>query len=238
MTKEQGPYMEKATAEKRPTAGYKSLTQIILETLRDRVFNGEYGPGDRLNISDLASQFDVSPVPVREALRNLQSEGLADFVANRGFAVSQLSAAEARELFLLRFPLEFLTTYEASRVATPADIKALRQSLPEMEAALGTERWHVLHEEFHLAICEISKLQRFARLIETYRGKMRPYSKMYLSQRSHLELAHKEHKLIVDAIEAQNTEEIKFLVRSHLTRPARIAMATLGVSDPDLDIPL
>lgn len=230
--------MKQSAVEKRLTAGYKSLTQIILETLRDRIFNGEYEPGDRLNISDLANQFDVSPVPVREALRNLQSEGLADFVANRGFAVSQLSPAEARELFLLRFPLEFITAYEASRVATPADIKGLRKRLPEMEAALGTERWHVLHEEFHLAISEISKLQRFARLIETYRGKMRPYSKMYLSRKSHVELAHREHKLIVDAIEAQDAEEIKSLMRSHLTRPARIAMATLGVSDPDLELPV
>lgn len=236
--KKQRAYMDKTAAGNRPTAQYKSLTQIILETLRDRVFNGEYEPGDRLNISDLASQFDVSPVPVREALRNLQSEGLADFVANRGFAVSRLSAAEARELFLLRFPLEFLTAYEASRVATPADIKGLRKRLPEMEAALDTERWHVLHEEFHLAICEISKLERFARLIETYRGKMRPYSKMYLSQRSHVELAHEEHKLIVDAIEAKDAEKIKSVMRSHLTRPARIAMATLGESDPDLDLPI
>ncbi|MBT52534.1 MAG: hypothetical protein CMF72_03875 [Mameliella sp.] len=210
---------------------YRSLTQIILETLRDRVLDGTYEPGARLNIADLAAQFTVSPVPVREALRNLETEGLVEFRLNRGVVVRELSAEEVRELYLMRTPMEMLAAVEAARMATPKSIRQLRSLLTKMEAAQDTPDWHVLHNEFHHEFCYLSNLPRLINLVEVLRGQMRPYSKIYLSDETHLKQADEEHRRMVDLLESGDTDELRRLIQQHLGRPARMALDALGGQD-------
>ncbi len=215
---------------------YRSLTQIIVETLRERVLDGAYEPGQRLNIADLAQQFSVSPVPVREALRNLETEGLVQFRLNKGVVVRELSADEVRELYLLRTPLEVLAATEAVRSASPADIAKLRTILADMSDASGTPSWHVLHNDFHHELCELSRLPRLVQLVEVLRGQMRPYSKLYLSNPSHLKKAESEHNQMVDLLEAGDAKKLRLLIKQHLGRPARMALDALGAPNLSLEI--
>ena len=137
---------ENTTLRRKDTA-YRSLTQIIVELIRQGIYEGTYKPGTRLNIADLAQSFSASAVPVREALRNLEAEGLVEFRPNRGVVIKELSASEVRELFLMRLPLEMLAATQATLKPTPSH--GPHRGDPEAHGrGRRDEEWHVLHDSF------------------------------------------------------------------------------------------
>src|SRR5512146_794606 len=91
----------KTTAIKR-----QSMASAVADELRKRIVRGELHEGEQLRQDAIASQFDVSRIPIREALRQLQAEGLITIVANRGAVVSALSPEEIYQLFEVRAVLE------------------------------------------------------------------------------------------------------------------------------------
>lgn len=210
---------------------YRSLTQIIVDLLRERIVSGEFPPGSRLIISDLANLFNASPVPVREALRNLETEGLVEFRLNRGVVVRELSMDEVRELFLIRRPLEALAAVEATRWATQDEIEALRELLVEMDGKVaGSAEWQTLHYRFHEEFYKLSRLPRLIRLLQVLRSQMRPYSNRYLydSDQGLLAKIQKEHYAMLNALAKRDTDMMRLIIDEHLARPARLAMRALG----------
>lgn len=206
---------------------YRSLTQIIVETIRDRIYDQQYGPGARLNISDLAEELEVSPVPVREALRNLEAEGLVQFRNNKGVTVRELSVEDVRELLIIRSPLECLAASAAALNSTERDADRLQALVEELDGNLETNAWHRLHAEFHQQLYSIGNLPRLRQIIDMLRLQMQPYSRLYLHDREHLKAAQREHHLMVECLRRHDTETIADIVRDHLARPARLAMSAV-----------
>ena len=224
--------MSETRAANKLANDYRSLTQIVVARLRDGIFRGEFPPGSRLNIVDLATQYSVSAVPVREALRNLETEGLVEFRVNRGAIVRELSRSEVRELYLIRFPLELLAAVEASRHADEKSIRPLEAILGKMDkTAIGSEKWHELHQRFHHKLNLLAQLPHLSQMIHVLRGQMRPYSKTYLENAEHLAAAQVEHYQLIEAVRAGHPAAIKRIIREHLHRPARLAMRAFGVSE-------
>lgn len=215
-----------------PLAEDRSLAQIIAAKLREGVFDGTYPPGSRLNIADLAGQFSVSAVPVREALRNLETEGLVEFRLNKGATVRELSAAEVRELYMIRCPLELLAAAEAARHASNEKLNDLNELLVAMDAVTGTERWHALHGSFHERLNQLSEMPRLFQLIAVLRGQMRPYSKTYLNDPAHVSQAQAEHYQLLRAMRERDDTQIRTIIRDHLRRPTQLAIIALGKARP------
>jgi DNA-binding GntR family transcriptional regulator len=212
---------------------YRSLTQIIVELIRQGIYEGTYKPGARLNIADLAQNFNASAVPVREALRNLEAEGLVEFRPNRGVVIRTLSASEVRELFLMRLPLEILAATQAAAQADKAQIEALEAILRRMDLATGQPEWHVLHDQFHHDFYALSRLPRLMQYVDILRGQMRGYARLYLSDPKHVELAQAEHYAIVEAARTGDMDALRRLLTEHLRRPAHIALTALGFTEID-----
>jgi DNA-binding GntR family transcriptional regulator len=210
---------------------YRSLTQIIVELIRQGIYEGTYKPGARLNIADLAQSFNASAVPVREALRNLEAEGLVEFRPNRGVVIRALSASEVRELFLMRLPLELLAATQAALHADDAALDQIEAILKRMDEVVHTEEWHTLHDRFHHEFYSLSKLPRLIQYAEVLRGQMRPYGKLYLSDPKHVHMAQTEHYVMVAAARSRDPEAIKPALIEHLRRPAHMALSALGVTD-------
>ncbi len=210
---------------------YRSLTQIIVELIRQEIYEGVYKPGARLNIADLAQRFQASAVPVREALRNLEAEGLVEFRPNRGVVIRELSAGEVRELFLMRLPLELLAATQAALHADDAALDEIEAILADMDEATETEAWHVLHDRFHDAFYSLSQLPRLIQNASVLRGQMRPYAKLYLSDPKHVEMAQAEHYQMIAAARARDPYAIRPALVEHLRRPAHMALTALGVTD-------
>lgn len=226
-----------------PEGEYRSLTQIIVSQLRKSIFDGstfdgEYGPGSRLNITDLAKRLDVSAIPVREALRILEAEGLVEFRLNRGVVVRDLSAAELRELFLVRLPLETLAATEAARWRSEKSLQTLELTLNKMDAVSRSDTWHALHEGFHEELYSLSNLPRLSQMIAGLRGQMRPYAKLYHNDPDQSRHVQAEHYALLKAIKKRDKNKIAQIIHEHLARPARLALAKMGAAkEIAFDIP-
>ena len=96
----------------------QSMTSQLIVRFRDRILSGAYAPGSALRQDSLAAEFGTSKIPVREALVQLQSEGLVDIFPNRGFQVRPLASAELDEVFRLRLQIEPSAVARGAKLAT------------------------------------------------------------------------------------------------------------------------
>src|ERR1700734_13653 len=120
-----------------PLLGRQSSPEVIAESLRQAIIDGQLGPGESLRQENLAKHYAVSRIPVREALRQLGSEGWIVLEPNRGARVSPLSAQEVREIYEIRASLEVTALRLAGPHHTPQSLKlaaaALRASRTERD---------------------------------------------------------------------------------------------------------
>jgi len=136
----------------------KAVPSKIADELRSMIARGTLSPGMRLGQTDLATQFDASRVPVREALKLLSSEGLVEHDPNRGFFVTRLSRDEAEQLFTLRTLVE---EELMKTIAWPDDVGSaeLIRSNERLEDLLDKgdrQAWWIEHRAFHASIFDLS----------------------------------------------------------------------------------
>lgn len=131
----------------------KSLT--IYRTLRERILSNELISGTRLVLRQLANQFDTSDIPVREALRMLERDGLVEMIPYRGARVTTLTAREIEETYFIRGHLESIATGLAAERITEAEVAVLDGLMVRMRAAVEAQDgpgFSELNQEFHRTI--------------------------------------------------------------------------------------
>ncbi len=111
------------------------LRQQVLEALRRAIVSGQLAPGQRLTERALIEMLAVSRTVIREALRQLEAEGLIEIIPNKGPVVRQLSAAEAKDLYRIRAVLEGLAARLFAENATDAMVAELALALKDVERA-------------------------------------------------------------------------------------------------------
>ena len=134
------------------------VPSTIADRLRGMIAAGVYAPGMRLGQTELATQFDASRVPVREALKMLSAEGLVEHDPNRGFFVARFSSSEARQLFRLRdlIETELLNTVQWPSREGLADIRARGKELEQLLNTGSRAEWWKRHREFQEALFDLS----------------------------------------------------------------------------------
>lgn len=198
---------------------YVTAQQQAYSFVRDKILSGEYVGGSRLNPDEIAKALAISRMPVREALRQLDAEGLVVMRPNRGALVTRLTAAEVEELFEMRASLEGL----AARFAVPemsTDALSELQALKEkMERARHDPRtWIRRHDEFHQFICDVSRRTRLAHEINRVRTAVQPYLLMYISVYHSMEMEGYEHDGVLAAIASGNPDSAEHSMRDHIRR--------------------
>jgi len=153
----------------------RPLRETVRDTLRTRIFEGHYAPGTRLVERDLAAEFSVSRLPVREALRMLRQEGLISDRGARGAEVSSLSPKDVEDLFDVRQSLEVLACRLAAKRATKEDLAYLKGLLDNAGAFLAkgsVMEAHRANSEFHDAITAIADNNFLKSALEPLQGRM------------------------------------------------------------------
>jgi len=153
----------------------RPLRETVRDTLRTRIFEGHYAPGTRLVERDLAAEFSVSRLPVREALRMLRMEGLISDRGARGAEVSSLSPKDVEDLFDVRQSLEVLACRLAAKRATEEHLAYLKGLLDNAEAFLAkgsVMEAHRSNSEFHDAITRIADNNFLKSALEPLQGRM------------------------------------------------------------------
>jgi len=134
---------------------FTTKTEWVYDRLRTRILGGQLKPGDRLRLTTLAQEFQTSEMPVREALRMLQRDGLVHMESHRGATVVSLSLERAAEIVAMRMHLEVLATREAAGRHSQKSLGGIERLLTRMDgfAAAGqADRFSQANRDFHTLI--------------------------------------------------------------------------------------
>jgi DNA-binding GntR family transcriptional regulator len=201
-------------------AGHLTKQHFVYSTLRQSIITCELGPGARLVIDDLARQFHVSIIPVREALRLLQSDGLVVSVAHVGATVSPISHASVVEVFTVLEGLEMVATRAATQRAGAGDLATLLDLVSAMDRALDAgapQHWAELNTRFHLAISRIANMpilqEMMQRAFDYWDRVRRYYFNDVLVHRAGL--AQVEHHALLEQITAGDLPRLEATIRQH-----------------------
>jgi DNA-binding GntR family transcriptional regulator len=192
----------------------------IAEDLRSAILNGDYEPGARIRQEDLADRHGASRLPVREALRMLEGEGLVTLVANTGAWVTRLSLAECEEMYQVRERIEPLLLRYSVPELDDLQIDELDRLATAMEHTTSLEEFIALDREFHLAsysgasttMLGDTVLRLWNRTQHYRRAFMRVYSGA--GDRS----VHHEHHLLVSAMGRRDLDECERVLAGHIRR--------------------
>jgi DNA-binding GntR family transcriptional regulator len=189
--------------------------------LRDRILSGELAGDARLNPAEIAELLGISRMPVREALRQLDAEGLVTLRPNRAAHVTSLSALEVADLFEIRTALEVMTVRSAVGALSEeslADLVALKERMER--ARSDPAEWLKRHEDFHQAICALGNRKRLQQEIARVRLAIRPYLLMYMKVFDTVEMPGLEHSSLLDALASGDIGRAEEAMRTHVANPA------------------
>jgi DNA-binding GntR family transcriptional regulator len=202
-------------------SAHTSRVDHVTAALRDAILDGRLAPGRRISQAGIAHAVGTSRVPVREALRRLETEGLVTLVPRSGAWVAKLSFEEYTELYTIREWLE--PPALAASVPGLADeaIAELGALVAGMEAAAGSTAWLDLDRRFHLLSYAGAPLPRLRHMIEGFWNTTQQYRRAhlaYLTSSRDLTLVHAEHRLLHAAIVRRDAEGAEQVLRSHIRR--------------------
>ena len=195
------------------------MTSQLIVRFRDRILSGVYAPGSALRQDSLAAEFGTSKIPVREALVQLQSEGLVDIFPNRGFQVRPLDGAELDEVFRLRLQIEPTAVARGAKLATPMDHAAARNALELLNDATAAGEFGTsgqLNRAFHLLLI-VPRLQPVAaEVLSRLHALAQRYVQAHLRPEGRAKRATREHAALLKAWSLGKSKEARALMHSHI----------------------
>ncbi|EGO63376.1 GntR family transcriptional regulator [Acetonema longum] len=196
---------------------YRTLPSLITGVLREKILSGELGGGTPLKQEELASQFNVSMSALREALKSLEAEGLVRFYPNRGAIVSELSAAEAKEIFEIRLFLELGALELAIPNLKQTELDAADGFLQEADAQLQNDRCSELNWRFHEVLYRPGGNDKLLSLIQTMHNNVERYMRLYLSTLHYHAKSQAEHRSLLEACARSDIKGAQEVLRRHMT---------------------
>jgi len=212
---------------------HRTLADKAFAALHDGIVSGALAPGERLRIEELATALGMSHLPIREAIRRLESTGLVEYLAHRGGRVAELSLDDLRELYEARLLLEPNIIARAAQQLSSDDAKVARAWLEKQKAAEKqgdlAAIWNA-HTEFHFTLYRASGSSWLIRLVtplwessQRYRMTMAPLN----SERRRRE-AEREHEEMLSACELRDSESAARVLHNHLVRTANLITDQMG----------
>ncbi len=194
----------------------------IADALRRAIIAGEFAPGERMRQEVIAEQFGSSRLPVREALRILQSDGLVSIVANSGAWVSKLDAKECSESYEIRERIEPLLLRESMPELGEDDVAVMRGLAEQMHDGADVETFLRLDREFHLMSYAKAETVLLSSLVErlwnTTQHYRRAFTVLAWARATSRDVVHYEHFLLVEAIERGDAEDAQRVLAGHIRR--------------------
>jgi DNA-binding GntR family transcriptional regulator len=196
---------------------HATIKDKVSESLRKAILDGKFKPGQALIQDQIAKELNVSRMPVREALRALEIEGLVTVSPFKGTVVTEHSPEDIREIYQIRMLLEGFAAEQAVPNMTPARIAEFERILDGMKRRLSAADYKGYAEydrAFHHLIAESSGNRRLVKLIESTWGFFAPYIAYTIPGR--IERSYREHTKIFDAIRRGKTDTAARLCREQI----------------------
>ncbi len=192
----------------------------VADGLRAAILRGDHAPGTRIRQEDVAAEFGASRLPVREALRILEADGLVTLVANTGAWVSRLSLRECDELYRVRELIEPLLLQYSAPNLTPGAIEHLKAIAQEMATGSDVDRFLELDREFHLACYAGAETLMLGDTVQRLWNTTQHYRRAYTLLLDHDKnrIVHDEHHMLVTALENADVDDAARVLLGHIRR--------------------
>ena len=219
----------------KPRLGHRTLSAAIVEQLRRDILDGTYAAGEQLRQDALAASFQVSRIPVREALFQLEAEGLVVIEPHKGAVVSAFSLEEINDVFDLRVLLEPRLLAQSAPLLGAADFADIAALDAEFNAAIAQQnvaQWGQLNARFHLALYRQARQPRSLAIVTGLLQTSDRFTRLQMNRAPALARAESEHRKLlrlcqdgklVQACEhlAAHIEKVRQDLHSLLKRTAR-----------------
>jgi len=199
---------------------YKTKRDFVVDILREAILSGTLKPGERLAQDELANHLEVSSTPVREALRQLEAEGLIEHVPHKGARVAELSADVIREVYMIRGVLEALAT----RLAVPnlgpnelRELEELHQQMADLLRGNALEQLGDVNRQFHMTLYKASGCRILYDLITNLWTRI-PWSDGWTVVPGRGQEVLQEHDQIIAAVRKRDPDLAADMTREHCER--------------------
>jgi DNA-binding GntR family transcriptional regulator len=227
-------------ADEASTRGHRTLAEKAFETLHAAIITGQLRPGARLPIEELAEVLEMSPMPIREAVRRLDAAGLVENIPHRGARVTELSTTDLAEVYEARLALEVLAVRRAAEMFTAEDEANARAKLNELHGMPddNSAATSNAHAAFHFALYEAADSAWLLRLIRPVWETAERYC-LETPECRQLAPRKREHYTILAACVAHDQDLAAIALHDHLATTANNISTAMGaaplfdLSDPD-----
>ncbi len=198
-----------------------SLSGKVFHKLQEDILSGKYAIDEELKEKTIGDELGVSRTPVREALRQLELQGLVTITPNKGAHVVGLSKQDLIDIYEIRSVLEGLCAKWAAVNATPEQIEELEEIvyLTEFHVSKGhSDQVFALDNKFHEKLYEASGSKVLGSVLSDYHHYVQRVRRATLKSRERSEKSNDEHRMIAEAVKAHDSEKARMLANTHIMR--------------------
>jgi|TARA_A100001391_G_scaffold86805_1_gene57123 DNA-binding GntR family transcriptional regulator len=204
-----------------------SAGDVIYDALRDAIIRGEIEEGEPLRQDTIAQMFNVSRIPVREAMQRLEAQGLVLSERYKGVVVASLSHDQITEIFQFRALVEPTVIELAVPLMSEESLKAAQHYCDAFAAETDPLRWGDLNRDFHTALYKDSDKKFFLTMIDKTNDLVERYVRLVLYLTQGMRSAIEEHQAILDACKARKPELAAELTRQHIDQAGKALVGYL-----------
>lgn len=196
-----------------------SLSARVFNQLQNDILDGKYQPGDSLIELRLTEEMGVSRTPIREAIKQLELEGLVQYIPNKGAIVKGITAKDIEDIYTIRMMIEGLAARWATEKMTPEELEELKEALALEEFyTIRNDIDHLMKSDtrFHDIIFKASKSKPLMHTLSTFHHYVRRARNASFSTPGRAQKALEEHKAILQAIIEKDADKAERLTTQHV----------------------
>lgn len=195
---------------------YRSKREMIYDFLKREIIRGVYVPGSRFVIDELAARLNVSQIPIREAIQQLEADGFITTEPYTGARITDIDATLIFEVFALLESQETISSRKACVIATEDDLKTLEAMIDEMDGLTDDlEAWSEKNKALHLFICDCARMRLVHKMMQKTFDHWHRLRAHYLKDISTQNTAQIEHHQLLEAMRTRDADRVEAVIRAH-----------------------
>jgi DNA-binding GntR family transcriptional regulator len=200
---------------------FRSKNELVYESLKQAIINGDYKPGSRLVIDQLAIELGVSQIPIREAVRQLEADGFVTIEPHSGATITEISASLIYEIFGLLESIEVTCGRIAAQSMTEEELNKLEDIINGMDGFIDSPaEWSIENRHLHIFICECAQSTLMKKIMhktfDHWDRLRRHYLRDVFGKR--IDKAQEEHKQLISALRTHDPNKVEQVAREHNRR--------------------
>lgn len=221
---------------KRAIEKHLTLREKILENIRDAIISGSLKAGSRVSESELAERYGISRTPIREAFRQLESEGYLTVIPRRGAVVKEFTPRDVEEFYAIKSIMEGYAARRACEKFSAKELdrlQAINNKLAELARQNDIKHFFKIHSDFHDLFIKVADNEKLRDLITGLVNKFQRLRLTSLSLPGRMMISVQEHEKIIDAFRRKDADTAEDLVRRNAEYGGMVLMSSTPPASVD-----